>query len=174
MLLVWFFMGLLDVLITEEWRKTAWLRLSMSTAVQSAKHVEILASPPPQKKNQLDPRGWLSYFETAGGLHGGEVEEKGGERFPPFHRGPSVSLVRMKTHPQIPNKRRTLGTTSQLPSRDGAPQSGAGEDGNREGGHRTRAGCPTEIRRPPDGDTSCCHRGRSWSVGGRGLVSLSH
>ena len=166
-------MGLLDVLITEVWRKTAWLRLSMSTAVQSAKHVEILASPPPQKKNQFDPRGWLSYFETAGGLHGGEVE-KGGERFPPFHRGPSVSLVRMKTHPQIPNKRRTLGTTRELPSRDGAPQSGAGEDGNREGGHRTRAGCPAEIRGPPDGDTSCCHRRGSWRVGGRGLVSLSH
>lgn len=53
MLLVGFFMGLLDALITEVWRDTAWLRLSMSTAVQYSKHIEIPAPTPGKSASTL-------------------------------------------------------------------------------------------------------------------------
>lgn len=63
MLLVWFFMGLLDVLITEVWRKTAWSGLQMATAVQYSKHTE---TPAPTPENQPPPPDGLHVAKPLG------------------------------------------------------------------------------------------------------------
>lgn len=93
---VWFFMGLLDVLITEVWRKTAWLRLQMSTAVQYSKHTETPAPCPTGSPGPPLPR--LQCFETTGGLKwgGGWGRRKGS-----WDKGLPIHLVRMKTQFQL-------------------------------------------------------------------------
>ena len=98
MLLVWFFMGLLDVLITEVWRKTAWLRLSMSTVVHPQN--TLRSSPPPtRKKISSTLGGGFPISKLLGACAGGRWRRSGGERSPLFHRGPSISVVRVKTQP---------------------------------------------------------------------------
>lgn len=101
MLLVWFFMGLLHVLITEVWRKTAWSGLQTAAAVRSSKRTEIPAPHP--RKPASTPRR-LSRREAAGGPTSGGGEWRRGRASP--YKGPSINPAGTETYSglQIPNK----------------------------------------------------------------------
>lgn len=171
MLLVWFFMGLLDVLITEVWRKTAWLRLSMSTVVHPQN--TLRSSPPPtRKKNQLDPWGWLSYFETAGGLCWGEVEEKWGGK---------VSPLSQRSQHQCGEGENTPTNTQQktrFEDHERAVISRLNVAIRTWGEHRSRERVDTQQQSggPPGdpGASPAAILGGAGGWGGMGLVSLSH
>ena len=136
----------------------------------SAKHVEILAAPH-QKKNQLDPWGWLSYFETAGGLCWGEVEEKWGGKVSPLSQRSQHQCGEGENTTINTQQKTCFGDHERVViSRSNVAIRSWGEHRSTERvDTQQQSGGPLEIR-----GISCCHRGGSWGVEGTGLVSLSH